>query len=77
MRKRFWQSCKKTEMADRIFSYIFGLNGLINLILILQYDNKYKSKQENQAYSRNFWQVYLLFVPFFVTINIVKELQKE
>lgn len=64
-------------MTDKLFSYIFGLNALINIILILQYDKKNKPKNETQAYSRNFWQTYLLFVPFFVTISIVKELDKK
>jgi hypothetical protein len=63
-------------MGDKISIYILFTNALINTFLLARFNQKI-SKRETQAYSRNFWQGYLFFVPFFVTISIVKELDKK
>jgi hypothetical protein len=41
------------------------------------HDRNYKSRNETQAYSGNFWQGYLFLVPFFVTKSILKEIESK
>jgi len=63
--------------GDKIIIYLFGLNALINVFLIVRSERRYKSKRENVTYGRNFWQAYLYFVPFFVTNSIIKEIEHK
>jgi hypothetical protein len=63
--------------GDKIITYLFGINALINVILIALSERRYKSDSVNVAYGRNFWQAYLYFVPFFVTNSIIKEIENK
>lgn len=63
--------------GDKLIMYLFGINALINVILMVRSERRYKSKRENVAYGRNFWQAYLYFVPFFVTNSIIKEIENK
>jgi hypothetical protein len=63
--------------GDKIIAYLFGLNALINVILIARSERRYKSDRENVVYGSNFWQVYLYLVPFFVTNSIIKEIENK
>jgi hypothetical protein len=63
--------------SDKITMSILGVNAVINVILIKRYDQHNISKKETQAYSHNFWEAYLLFVPFFVTQSIIKEIENK
>ena len=63
--------------GEKIIMYLFGLNALINVILIALSERRYKADRVNVAYGLNFWQAYLYFVPFFVTNSIIKEIENK
>lgn len=63
--------------GDQIVTCLFGLNALINVILIVRSERRYKADREKVAFGKNFWRAYLYFVPFFVTNSIIKEIEQK
>ncbi len=63
--------------SDEIIIFASGINVLINVILIKRHDRRSSTKKEHQIYSRKFWGAYLLFVPFFLTNSIIKEIENK
>src|SRR6266542_3915513 len=63
--------------GDKIITYLFVFNALTNVILIALSERRYKSVRDKDSSGRNFWQAYLYFVPFFVTNNIIKEIENK
>ena len=66
-------------MIDKILYTIWIINILINLYLCVKYF-KYEDKNYKFDLFRlksRFWIMFILFIPFFVSIGIIKELKQK